>query len=216
LIPLLRAGALALNLALPTGLALLLGLGWGWGVALAVALLALCWWACGLSPPGAEARAGTVDAALGAARLMGAPAPRFVREVPGWTAAAVRRGRGYGLLVGDALEPHHLEAVLGHEIAHHLSGDLLWEAFTDGPARLLLPIVRRVPPLVCVVFPFLLFGVPLAKATELRADRMAAARIPSYPVVLAEVANALGGAETILYPSLRARVRHSARHSNMG
>jgi Zn-dependent protease with chaperone function len=125
----------------------------------------------------------------------------------------VRRGRGYGLLVGDALEPHHLEAVLGHEIAHHRGGDLLWEAFTDGPARLLLPAVRKVPPLVCAVFPFLLLGAPLARATELRADRLAAARIPSYPVVLAEVAKSSGGAETLLYPSLRERVRRSARHS---
>lgn len=213
MIPLLRAGALALNLAVPLGLALLLGLGWAPGLLLAALLLAVSWWACGVAPAGAEAPPDVVDAARRAARAMGAPSPRFVRTLPGWTAAAVRRGRGYGLFVGEELEPRHREAVLAHEIAHHLGGDLFWEAFTDGPARLLLPAVRRVPPLVCAVFPFLLLGVPLAKATELRADRMAGDRVPSYPLVLEEVAGLVRGPETILYPSLRERVRRSARDS---
>lgn len=215
MIPFLRIGALACNVAI------LGGVPWWFGAGLPAAAgcvavgFALAWWACGRVPRGDEAPAEVQAAAREAARKMGAEPPRFVRTLAGWTAGAVRDGRaGYGLLLGAEVAPPHRLAVLAHEIAHVAAGDLRWEPFTDGPARVLIHALRPVPPLVVIVFPFLLFGAPLARATELRADRLAADTIPDYAAVLRSVAPKMGVRATLLYPSLARRVRHSARGSN--
>ncbi len=214
MIALLRLGSFLVNLALFAGVPYLLGLAVPWALVLAAALFACCWWACGHVARSAPASQAQEDAARRAARLLGVAAPRFVRSVEGWTAAAVRCGRGYGLLVGADVAPEHHDAVLVHEIAHYATGDLFWEPFTDGPARLLVHAAHRVPPLVVIAVPFLVLGAPLARATELRADRLAARAVPGYPGVLREVATRLEARGTLLYPSLRRRVRHSARNSD--
>jgi len=214
MIPLLRAGSFLANAALFVVVPRLLGAPWPWAAAVAVALFGACWFACGRVPRSEAAEPEVHEAASGAARAMGAEQPRFVRALPGWTAAAVRAGAGYGLLVGVEVRPEHREAVLAHEIAHHATGDLFWEPFTDGPARLLHAAVRNVSPLGVIALPFLLLGAPLARATELRADRLAADAVSSYPAVLREVASKMEARASLLYPSLRSRVRHAARDSN--
>jgi hypothetical protein len=215
MIAVLRAGSFLVNLALFAGVPHLLGLGWPWALLVAAACFLGSWCACGRVARSAPASRAQEDAARRAARLLGTAAPRFVREVEGWTAAAVRRGWGYGLLVGADVAPEHHDAVLVHEIAHYSTGDLFWEPFTDGPARLLVHAAHAVPPLVVIALPFLLLGGPLARATELRADRLAAGAVPGYPAVLREVAVRMEARGTLLYPSLGARIRHSARNSDV-
>lgn len=214
MIALLRLGSFLVNLALFAGAPYLLGLPAPWAFVTAAALFLGCWWACGRVTRSAPASQTQEDAAHRAARLLGVEAPRFVRAVDGWTAAAVRCGRGYGLLVGADVASEHHDAVLVHEIAHYATGDLLWEPFTDGPARLLVHAAHRVPPAVVMAVPFLVLGAPLARATELRADRLAARAVPGYPAVLRDVAVRLEARGTLLYPSLRTRIRHSARNSD--
>lgn len=209
MILLLRLGALALNAAAVGGAFWLTGTPWY----LAAPLPPLLWWACARAPEGRPAPAELLGEAEATARLLGAPGPRWVRCVHGWTAASVRSGRGYGLLVGTDVERVHLRSLLAHEIAHFAEGDLAWEPFTDGPARLLLPLLRRIPPLVLPFFPFLLLGVPLARTTELRADAVAARAVPSYPAALQAMAVRTGRVDSLLYPSLEARLKLSARHS---
>jgi len=213
MIALLRAGALLVNGVVAAGVPLALGLHWSAATAVTLAFFAGSWWGCGRMPSSREADAEMHDAGMRAARAMNAPLPRSVRALPGWTAGAVRVRGGYVLILGDAVEPSHREAVLAHEIAHVVTGDLAWEPFTDGPARLLLPAVRRFPPFGIAVFPFFLFAVPLAKRTELRADRLAADAVASYPALLQQVAAKLGPGGSILYPSLRERIRYSAQDS---
>jgi hypothetical protein len=211
MIPLLRAVALSGNAALFAALPLLLGFPWVLAAAVVVALFALSHWACGRAPAGAPAPPEVHEAATRAAGRMGAPLPRYVRSVPGWTAAAVRSGRGYGLLLGVEVAPRHREAVLAHEMAHHVAGDLFWEPFTDGPARVLLSAAGghfRVTAL-----PFLAWAAPLAKLTELNADRLAADAFPDYAGILREVAHTMGVGAGVLYPSLGQRARHTARDS---
>ncbi|MHC4972923.1 MAG: M48 family metalloprotease [Planctomycetota bacterium] len=215
MIVLLRAGSFLVNLALFAGVPYLLGLAAPWALLVAVALFSGCWWACShLGARSAPASRAQEDAAHRAANLLGVAPPRFVRAVEGWTAAAVRWGRGYGILVGADVASEHHDAVLVHEIAHYATGDLFWEPFTDGPARLLLHAAHTVPPLVVIAIPFLVLGAPLARATELRADRLAARAVPGYSAVLREVAARMEARGTLLYPSLGARVRHSARNSD--
>lgn len=214
MIALLRGGSLLFNLAVFLGVPCLVGLAWPWALGVAAALFLASWLACGHLPRSEAASPAQEEAARrGAARLGVAP-PRFVRVVSGWTAAAVRSGRGYGILIGADIAPAHYEAVLVHEIAHYATGDLLWEPFTDGPARLLVHAAHRVPPLGVIAIPFLLLGAPLARATELRADRLAARAVPGYPAVLREVAPRMEARGTVLYPSIQARIRHSARDSD--
>ncbi|MHC4548696.1 MAG: M48 family metalloprotease [Planctomycetota bacterium] len=214
MIALLRAVSFLANLALLFGVSRLLGLEWPWALAVAAVCFLLSWWGCGFASQGETASPEERAAAAHAADLMGVAQPRFVRSVPGWTAAAVRSGRGYGLLVGRDVAPEHREAVLAHEMAHFATGDLFWEPFTDGPGRLLLQVSHRVPPLVVMAVPFLLLGAPLARVTELRADRLAARFVPSYVSVLREIAARIERRATFLYPSLGARIRYSARNSN--
>ena len=212
MIALLRAGALAANVVLLGGLPLLCGLAWPWAVASVFVFFGLSWWACGRAPAGDDASPEVCEEAASIARRLGAPPPRFVRTLPGWTAAVVRAGRGgYGVLIGAEVARGHSGAVFAHEMAHFATGDVAWEPFTDGPARLLLGAAGRVPPLVLAAVPFLVLAAPLARATELRADRLAAAVVPSYAATLAEVTDRMGRAETFLYPSLSTRVR-SARN----
>ncbi|MHC4816782.1 MAG: hypothetical protein ACYTF8_01805 [Planctomycetota bacterium] len=214
MIALLRAGSFLVNLALFAGVPYLLGLAAPWALLVAAALFLGSSWACSRVARSAPASQAQEDAAHRAARLLGVVAPRFVRAVEGWTAAAVRCGRGYGILVGADVAAEHHDAVLVHEIAHYATGDLFWEPFTDGPARLLLHAAHTVPPLVVIAVPFLVLGAPLARATELRADRLAAGAVPGYPAVLREVAARMEARGTLLYPSLGARIRHSARNSD--
>jgi len=216
MIPALRAGSFAVNGAVFFGLPWLGGLPWPAAVAVAVGMFAAAWWACGRTPPSTSAPPGVVDAAARTAERMGVPPPRYVGSLPGWTAAAVRAGRGYGLLVGVEVEAGHREAVVAHEIAHFRMGDLFWEPFTDGPARLLVSAAGRVPPLWVIAVPFLVLAAPLARATELAADRLAAGCVPAYPAVLREVARKMGSAPSLFYPGLNARVRHTARDSLEG
>jgi len=213
MIPLLRAGALAANVLVAAGLPLFLGSGWIASLLICVGFFVLMHWACGLIPPAHDADEATRAAAERAATLMCSGLPLFVRTVGGWTAGAARRGSRYGLILGVEVAESHREAVLAHEIAHVTTGDLSWEPFTDGPARLLLPALYRFPPILVLVFPFFLFGVPLARLTELRADALAATAIPSYPVILKEVASVVGDSGSLLYPSFPERIRHSARDS---
>jgi hypothetical protein len=213
MIALLRVGSFLVNLAVFGGLPLALGAGWFGAGVCALACFALCWWACGLHPRGESARPESLSAAREAVRLLDAAEPEQVLECEGWVAAAVRSGRGYALLLGREIAPGHRTAVLAHEVAHVRNGDLFWEPLTDGPGRLLLSASARMPPLVVAAVPFLLLGAPLARATELRADATALRAMPSYPAVLQEVAELLGGRRSLLYPSLRTRVRLSARDS---
>jgi Zn-dependent protease with chaperone function len=213
MIPLLRAGSFAANLLVFAGVPYLLGAGAAASLATAGGCFVLSWWGCARAPSGDEAPADVRADAEELARRMGAPPPRFVRRLPGWTAAAVSAGRGYGVLVGADVEARHRPAVLAHEIAHVTSGDLAWEPFTDGPARLCLQAARQMPLLWVIALPFLAAGAPLARATELAADRLASDTIPGYASVLREVASTLGAGPSVLYPGLGARVRHSARHS---
>ena len=214
MIAVLRAGALLLNLAVVVGAPLLCGLAWSWVALIAAVFFAWSWWGCGRPGPSRDGDAAMHEAAANAARAMHAPPPRDVRIVDGWTAGAVGgRGAGYVLMLGEEVDPSHREAVLAHEIAHVVTGDLAWEPFTDGPARLLLPALRRIPPLGIAVFPFFLCAVPLAKRSELRADRLAARAIAAYPATLQDVADKMGVGGSILYPSLHERIRHSAQDS---
>ena len=92
-------------------------------------------------------------------------------------------------------------------------GDLGWEPFTDGPARLVLRLGRVVPPLVVAGVPFLVLGLPLARATELRADRAAAVAVPTYPAAIKELVADQQVGWLSLYPSPKRRIAASARHS---
>ena len=58
-----------------------------------------------------------------------------------------------------------------------------------------------------------ILGAPLARATELRADELAARVVSDYPAVLRRISARLGAASTLLYPTLPRRIRHSARYS---
>ncbi|MHC4931985.1 MAG: hypothetical protein ACYTGV_07340 [Planctomycetota bacterium] len=154
MITLLRAGALATNILMAAGIPLLLGGGWIASLLVCVGFFVLMRWACNLVPPAHDADQATRAAAERAAALMCSDPPLFVRTVGGWTAGAARRGSRYGLILGVEVAESHREAVIAHEIAHVVTGDLSWEPFTDGPARLLLPALRRLPPILVVVFPF--------------------------------------------------------------
>jgi len=204
-----RLASFALNLAAFVAPALLLRL----PPVLALLPFPLVAWLCARAPRGAAADPAIAEEAAALAARLGAPPPRFVRVVPGWTAAAVRDGLSYGLLLGDEVEPVHRAPALAHEIAHARDGDLAFEPFTDGPARLLLPAVLRMPPLLLPLLPFFLLAIPLARATELRADRAAAEAVPSYPDVLQEVARRWGARGGLLYPSVERRRSELARHS---
>jgi len=212
-ITLLRWGSLALNALTLCGVPWLLGAPIPLAVTFAVVAFALSYWATGRAPEGESADPMTVSVARRLAERMDLAPPRFVRSQPGWTAGAVRMGTGYGLVVGEEVEPAHREAILAHELAHVLSGDLRWEPWADGFARVLTPAVRKVPPISLIVFPLFLLGAPLARATELRADDLAAASVSTYPAVIKEVASLVDAGETLLYPSLRARAHRSARRS---
>lgn len=216
MIALLRLASLAANLLVLAGVPLLLGAGWPWALACATLGFGLCWWTCGRMPEAEEGPPEVREAAARAAARLRAPAPRFVVVLPGWTAAAVRRGLGYGLALGGEVDPAHAESLLVHEVAHHVAGDLLWEPFTDGFARLLMPLLGRVPPLGVVLFPFFLFGAPLARLTELRADQLAARAYPPYPAVMKEVAPRMERFPSLLYPPLRERIAAAARFSKIG
>ncbi len=213
MIALLRVCAFALNCTLVAGLALLLGAGWAGAAVSCAVFFALLWWACARAPTTGAASAEAAEAARELAARMGARAPRALWTLPGRTAAAVRAGAGYALLLGDDVAPEHVEALLAHEIAHVTTGDIFWEPFTDGPARVLLPAARACAPFWVTVLPFLLFGAPLARLTELRADRLAAAVVPSYPAVLKDFTSSRGGDASLLYPSIVERLRHAARES---
>jgi len=212
-IALLRGGALLVNLACFLAAPWLLGAPLWTGVPVA----ALCFWGSWAYarrvPEGAPASPLTVSGARRLAERIGIPHPRFVHRVPGWTAGAVRVRGGYALVVGEEVDPEHRDALLAHELAHVALGDLDWEPWTDGVARALVRAVRKVPPLVVIACPFLVFGVPLARLTELRADDFAALWVPSYPAVIKEVASKLRGRSSPLYPSLEKRAHRSARRS---
>jgi hypothetical protein len=205
--------------ALLTNVGVLVGGPWWLGVPLwgAVAFAAICFWLswviAGRVPEGESADPMVISTARRLAERMGLEHPVFVRRHPGWMAGAARAPGGYGLVVGDEIEPEHREAVLAHELAHVAEGDLDWEPWTDGFARAVLPAVRAMPPFFLAVFPFFLFGAPLARLTELRADDRAAAVNSTYPLVLQEIASIVGSRATILYPSLAQRSRRSARRS---
>ncbi|HEX5136707.1 MAG TPA: hypothetical protein VFY93_07030 [Planctomycetota bacterium] len=211
MIPLLRVLSFVANAALFAAPPLLLGFGWLAAAAAAAALFVVSWWACGRAPPGAPAHADVLEAAARAAERMGVRAPRFVRTVPGWIAGAVRARGGYGLVLGEEVAARHREALLAHEIAHYVAGDLLWEPFTDGPARVLLETTRGYFRVLAV--PFALVAAPLGKVTELNADRLAAGAFPSYAATLHEVADRMGPGAGLFYPSLAQRARHAARYS---
>ena len=211
MIPLLRALSFLANAGLFAAPPLLLGFPWPVAAAVAAVLFSVSFWACGRAPKGAAAHAEAVEAAARAAERMGVPPPRFVRTVPGWTAGAVRAGRGYGLVLGEEVAPRHREALFAHEMAHYAGGDLLWEPFADGPARVLLDSTRG--PFRILAVPFLVAAVPLGKVTELNADRLAAAAFPSYAAILREVADKMGPGAGLFYPSLGQRARHAARGS---
>jgi Zn-dependent protease with chaperone function len=210
---LLRAAALVVNLGVLLALPMLLGAP-AWSAALfALAGFGLSWLYAVRVPDGPSADPMTVSLARRLAERMELEPPVFVRHVSGWTAGAVRVTGGYGLVVGEEVDPRHREAVLAHELAHVAAGDLFWEPWTDGVARALTPAVRKLPPLLLILFPFFLAGAPLARLTELAADDRARATVSSYPSVIEEVMAVLGSRGTLLYPSLQQRVRRSARRS---
>jgi len=211
MILLLRALSFAANTLLFAAPALLLGLPLVVTAACVAGLFGLFWWACGRAPKGAPAHGDTLEAAARAAGRMGVKPPQFVRTVPGWTAGAVRGRGGYGLVLGEEVSPQHTEAVLAHEIAHYAAGDLFWEPFTDGPARVLLEMAGGLFRVLAV--PFLLAAGPLGKVTELNADRLAGRAFPSYAAVLREVADKMGPGSGLFYPSLGQRARQAARDS---
>jgi len=214
MIPLLRGASLVANFALFAGVPYLAGLPVAGAVAVAASCFLASWWRCGCAPAGEPASGELLAAAAEAASRMGAPPPAYVRVLPGWTAGVVRAPRrSYGVLLGDDVAAEHRVAVLAHEIAHFTTGDLAWEPFTDGPARHLLGLSRKVPPCVVIACPFALLGAPLARATELRADRLASDAVSSYPAILRQVADKMGVRGSLLYPSLASRIRHSARIS---
>lgn len=211
MIGLLRGLSLLVNFAVPFVVAWLCGAGaWG-GVTAGLAFLLTCTWLCRRGPRAPAADEGVTKAAARAAERMGAPAPVHVRALPDWTAGAVAVRGGYGLYIGAEVEPQHREVVCAHEIAHYVAGDLAWEGCTDGPARLLLELGHRVPPLMVIAVPFLLFGAPLARITELNADRLATDAYPQFPDLLDEVGAKMGVRPTVLYPSLRVRIRSARR-----
>lgn len=209
----LRAGAFLGNLVPSFLFPLWLGASVPVAVAIAVSCFCLCWWACGRAPksvpadPAARAEAGEI------AEKFGVAAPRYVGVIAGDSAGVVRKGSGYAVLLGADLPETHRRAVMAHELAHVVQGDLFWEPFTDGPLRLLLPVARIVPPVFLVCAPLLLFGVRLARTTELRADRLAANVVSSYPLVLHELASLRNSNSSILYPTLDQRRRVAAQRS---
>jgi len=213
MIPLLRAGALLLNAGAAAGVPWLLGFAWPASAVCLVACAALSWWGCGRSPRALEGGDAHLSEAVTLATLLGAPAPRFVRVLPGWTAASLRAGRGYGILLGAGVGENERRAVLAHEIAHAAAGDLFWEPLTDGPARLLMPLLRAFPPLAIPLCPILVLAIPLARATELEADRRAARIVPDYARILAEIAENQRAQPSLLYPSFPKRIAVSARLS---
>jgi hypothetical protein len=213
MILLLRLGAFALNVGFVAAAALLAGAPAPAVPAVVAALAALSWWGCGRAPAGDPAPEAIVAAARALASELGAAPPRFVCMHPGWFGAAVRDGVSYGLLLGREVREDERRAVLAHEIAHAASGDLLWEPFTDGPARLLQPVLAGFPPLALPLCPLLLLGVPLARATELAADRRAASVVPGYAAALERIAALEPRGASPLYPSIRERIRVSARNS---
>lgn len=210
---LLRLGAFLANAATVAGIALFFGAGWLTVFAACVAFFALAWWGCGLAPPTTEAPPEAIALARAIAQRMGATAPRSVRSLAGNSAAAIRDGFGYSLLLGREVLPEHAEALLAHEVAHHVGGDLVWEPLTDGPARLLLPAAHACAPVWVLLLPFLPFAVTLARRTELLADRRAAEVVSSYSSTLEEVTGAKGRRGSLMYPSVARRLRHSARDS---
>ena len=70
------------------------------------------------------------------------------------------------------------------------------------------------PPVVVAGVPFLVLGLPLARATELRADRAAAAAVPAYPSAIKELVADQQTGWLSLYPSPERRIVSSARHSS--
>lgn len=208
----LRLASGAVNAAAAFGLPLLLGAPWPVALGLGLSCFALAWGLCSRTPTADPAPPAALAAAQKIAAAMGAPPPVFVRRLSGWGAGAVPRGAGYALALGDDVAPRHLDAVLAHEIAHFLTGDLHWEPFTDGPGRLLAPAARALPPLWVIVWPFLVFAAPLARATELRADRIAARAVPAYTEILAQISAKIGDRGSLFYPAAAARLQ-SARDS---
>jgi len=208
-IAILRAASCGANIVIYGAVPLLLGLAWPWAPATAAVCSVLSYLACGLRPRCEPAPPEVWSAAQRVAQALGAAPPRAVHTVAGWTAAALRVRGGYDLLVGEEVGARHLSAVLAHEVVHSLERDLFWEPFTDGPARLVLHLSRPLPPLALLALPFLPFAVPLARATELRADRLAAGAIEGYAEVLRELSSKLGPPATLLYPSLSTRIRYA-------
>ena len=213
MIALLRAGTLLVNAGVAFGLPILFDVPLTGAAGIAFLLAALSWWGCGRAPRGADAAEEIRQEAFEVAALLDTPPPQFVRALPGWTAAVVRAPGGYGLLMGRDVAKAHRQAVMAHELAHVRTGDLAWEPLTDGPIRLVAPLIQVVPPLAIAFAPLCIFGVPLARATELRADRVASARVPSYPRALQEFASSGRWRPSFLYPSLGKRLRVLARAS---
>jgi Zn-dependent protease with chaperone function len=213
MIALLRGAALATNVAVVGGAALLLGAAPWVAAGCVAAFFAGMAWVTARAP-----RTGPVDPDVVAqvsdvARRMGVSAPRAVKGIDGATAAVGRVGLGYQLLLGRELDARHRDAVVAHELAHVATGDLLWEPFTDGPARALARPVCAFALLWVPVFPFFIFGVPLARLTELRADRLAARAIKSYPLVLEELTGDTRKRMSLLYPPVTRRLEVAAQDS---
>ncbi|MEE8105299.1 MAG: hypothetical protein V3T86_07170 [Planctomycetota bacterium] len=213
MIAVLRLGAFLGNLVPSFLLPLWLGASIPVAVAIAASCFLLCWWACGRAPKSVPADPAACADAGEIAEKFGVAAPRYVGVIAGDSAGVVRKGLGYAVLLGADLPEAHRRAVLAHEVAHVVQGDLFWEPFADGPLRLLLPVVRMVPPVVLVCAPLLLFGVRLARTTELRADRLAASVVSSYPLVLHELASFRTSRPSLLYPTLDQRQRVAAQRS---
>ena len=213
MIALLRAGALLANAGVAFGLPLWFDVPPTGAAGIAFSLAAFSWWGCGRAPRGEDAPDEIRREAFEVAALLDTPPPQYVRTLPGWTAAVVCAPGGYGLLMGLEVAKGHRQAVMAHELAHVRTGDVAWEPLTDGPIRLVAPLIQAVPPLLIVFAPLCVFGVPLARATELRADRLASARVPFYPHALQEVASSGRWRPSFLYPSLEERLRVSARAS---
>ncbi len=213
MIGVLRLGALLVNVAVVAGIPFVLGAPW-WGAAAAL-LTAACasWVLCGRAPRGERAEPLVQEQVHVVCARMAVAAPRFIELIGGRSAAVVRRRGGYGLLLGRELKPEHLASIAAHELAHVRYGDLGWEPFTDGPARLVLRLGRVVPSLVVAGVPFLVLGLPLARATELRADCAAAAAVPTYPAAIKELVLDQQVGWLSLYPSPKRRIAASARHS---